>query len=529
MERKKLMEASITKEINEINPIVAIPYASSVYSLALTKGPKWLFTGGEDGLIRKFDFFQSVEGKSLLTVSQRHQLIDSILFNGMICSYWENEIPFYKTDLSNIKNAQSNSQKKKTSSSSSSSTTADSNSFFEPQISPVYSLCTDYDGFWLLSGLQNGSITLQSIRSSEGTIQWYFKNANDKNIDSNNKMYHHSNTVSCLITNSLQTNFLSGSWDRKILQWDLNTGKNMNVFNKSTGQISSLEYRPIIGTDLNWQPKDDENDEKNKKNEDENDDSDMGSLFDDDDDDDKDENNDNDSNEDKSKLTKDETGDIEMKDVDNDQPKEMVASENPQVKRDITKLQRESLQSGTYEGAQTSDNIFLSSSIDGSINVWDSRITYKSNCVEKFPVLAHTPPWCMSATWSADGDSIFVGRRNSTIEEYDIRYPTKVSKLMKFPAASGSISVVRTLPNRNYILCGCQDNIRLYDLRLYESGNTFKKNSSSKIPFTIIPGHNGGILSDMYVDPTCRFMISASGNRGWQGKAADYVYIYEFL
>lgn len=43
----------------------------------------------------------------------------------------------------------------------------------------------------------------------------------------------------------------------------------------------------------------------------------------------------------------------------------------------------------------------------------------------------------------------------------------------------------------------------------------------------IVPGHNGGVLSDMYVDPTSRFIVSASGNRGWQGKAADYVFIYE--
>lgn len=105
---------------------------------------------------------------------------------------------------------------------------------------------------------------------------------------------------------------------------------------------------------------------------------------------------------------------------------------------------------------------------------------------------------------------------------------------MKFPSASGSISCVRTLPTRNYLLCGCQDNIRLYDLRLYEApgGTTGSGTSSrkvSRIPFTIVPGHNGGILSDLYVDPTCRFMVSASGNRGWQGKPSDYVFIYELM
>lgn len=526
MGRKELLEESITREINETNPVVAIPYASSVYSISLTKGPRWLFTGGEDGLIRKFDFFQSVEGKSLLTVSQRHQLIDSILFNGMICSYWENEMPYYKSNMS------SNSASHSTSMSISNLKKKTNNlgSFFEPNLSPVYSLCADSNGFWLLSGLQNGAITLQSVRSCEGTIQWYFKNSSDNNIPTEERKYHHSDTVSALITNSDQTNFLSGSWDSNIFKWDLNTGKNMNSFTKSTGQISSLQYRPFIGTDLHWEAK---FDEEEKGGEGDDDDDDMDSLFADDDDEVEDDNGNNNGKNNTSDpsgtddLRKGKDKDDSRMDLDDAKDEEKLAKNTPDVKRDILKLQRDSLQTGTYEGLKSSDDIFLSSSIDGTINIWDGRIGSKGNCVEKIPVGNNTPPWCTSATWSIDGDSIFVGRRNSTIEEYDIRYPTKIQKLLKFPHVSGAVSCVRTLPNKNYLVCGCQDNIRLYDLRLYEPGSTSKKNS--KIPFTIVPGHNGGILSDMYIDPTCRFMVSASGNRGWQGKSSDYVYIYEFM
>ncbi|KAH3679229.1 hypothetical protein WICPIJ_008673, partial [Wickerhamomyces pijperi] len=43
---------------------------------------------------------------------------------------------------------------------------------------------------------------------------------------------------------------LSGSWDMKILEWDLNTGKTINLFNQSKGQISHIEYRPVGGVDL---------------------------------------------------------------------------------------------------------------------------------------------------------------------------------------------------------------------------------------------------------------------------------------
>lgn len=241
-------------------------------------------------------------------------------------------------------------------------------------MSPVYSLCADQNGFWLLSGLQNGAITLQSVRSSEGTIQWYFKNANDKSVSNEEKAYHHSNSVSCIITNSDQTNFLSGSWDRKILKWDLNTGKNMNSFNKSTGQVSALQYRPIIGTDMHWEPKNDEEDDGDD------DDDDMGSLFDDDDDDEE---------EAKAKKEKDNDNDKSGRREDaNEQtgePKEKLASQDPHVKRDILKLQRESLQTGTYEGLRASDDIFLSSSIDGCISIWDARLSPRRTTWRRSP------------------------------------------------------------------------------------------------------------------------------------------------
>jgi transcriptional activator SPT8 len=49
------------------------------------------------------------------------------------------------------------------------------------------------------------------------------------------------------------------------------------------------------------------------------------------------------------------------------------------------------------------------------------------------------------------------------------------------------------------------------------------------VPFSIVAGHHGGVVSEMWVDPTCRFLISASGNRGWQGRAADFLFVYEFV
>ncbi|KAG7732755.1 hypothetical protein KL948_002185 [Ogataea haglerorum] len=465
--RQSLIERARKLNVLEIYPIVAIPYSSPVHSIALTKGPRWLFTGGEDGFIRKFDLFGSVEGKSPLTSAQKHQLVDSISYGGMLCSYWENEQPYYKDELlTELASEQLKNSKAKTKKPVNTAITT-----FEPRMSPVYSLAVQSESHWLLSGLKSGGITLQSVRFNEGAIQYYFKHGKSE--------HSHSDTVSCLQLNNEEKRFLSGSWDMKILEWDLNTGKTINLFKESRGQISHIEYRPVGGVDLPISQGDD----------------DMDSLFGDDDDDTK------------------------------KQPEERDST-----KQDIKKIQDDAAQTGLAAAIQRSDHVFLSSAVNGTVNVWDSRLPTASNNVSTIGILPGSTPWCMSAVWSNDGNSIYVGRRNAVVEEYDIRRTSEVKQQIKFPHASGPISVVKTLPNDNYLLCGCQDNIRLYDLRLSNSAQSDEPSKKrKKIPFMIVPGHNGGILSDLYVDPTCRFMVSSSGNRGWQGKASDYVFIYEIL
>lgn len=63
--------------------------------------------------------------------------------------------------------------------------------------------------------------------------------------------------------------------------------------------------------------------------------------------------------------------------------------------------------------------------------------------------------------------------------------------------------------------------------------------------FKIIPGHHGGMVSQMceslsrgvvirrtnlylkVVDPGARFLVSASGNRGWHGEATRTVFVHD--
>jgi len=46
--------------------------------MAATQCMRWVFTGSEDGYVRKYDFFASMNGKTLLTATQRHGQVESV-------------------------------------------------------------------------------------------------------------------------------------------------------------------------------------------------------------------------------------------------------------------------------------------------------------------------------------------------------------------------------------------------------------------------------------------------------------------
>ena len=70
-------------------------------------------------------------------------------------------------------------------------------------------------------------------------------------------------------------------------------------------------------------------------------------------------------------------------------------------------------------------------------------------------------------------------------------------------------------------LSASYDILRLYDLQVAQT------TKHSTVPFLIVPGHRTGTISQLHVDPTCRFMISAAGNRGWEGNSTQVLLGYE--
>lgn len=175
-----------------------------------------------------------------------------------------------------------------------------------------------------------------------------------------------------------------------------------------------------------------------------------------------------------------------------------------------------------HDPTQTSSSTFLCAAIDGTIRIWDRRVP---DPVARINNRRGVPPWCMGACWSPDGNHIYAGRRNGTVEEYSIHKATsgwQPERALKFPAGSGAVTCVRPMVNGRHLVCASHDILRLYDLR---DNAAFKH---SKVPFIIIPGPpRAGVISQLYIDPTSRIMLSTGGTRGWDGTSTEVLIGYE--
>lgn len=84
---------ALTAPFYDIVPTIAAPHSTSINAVTATPDLRWVFSGGADGYIRKFNWVETVNGKVMLTVAQRHPFVDSVTKAGVLTSYWENEEP----------------------------------------------------------------------------------------------------------------------------------------------------------------------------------------------------------------------------------------------------------------------------------------------------------------------------------------------------------------------------------------------------------------------------------------------------
>ena len=466
----------LTARTYDIAPTTAAPHATSINAIAATADMRWVFTGGSDGFVRKFNWAESINSKLMLTVAQRHPFVDSVVKAGVLMTYWEN---------------------------------MDGN-----HLSPVYSLASQSEGLWLLSGLESGAIRLQTLRHDEG-----------KEIA---LLQQHTSAVSTLNLTSDEESLLSGSWDKRVFDWDLNTGQARRAFGGSARQISSVQIRPesslpvpkdtiefrqtngtyasnyaAPGTDnFNFmgttQGAGDSGPAENPQAG-----SPADSLFggadslfgdadggaadggepsggvfgvDEDDEfgravangamadadapgeiDDEIPAQSNAAHSQGAQNTKsnahtdapNEKMEVTDFDLPNGPAKPMVnglaEAEDPATQPHAPDFS----QNIPEEQGPAADNTFLAASIDGTIRVWDRRQPDPVARISPY----NAPPWCMNACWSPDGNYIYAGRRNGTVEEYSLHKGLRnVERTFKFPQGSGPVTALKAMPNGRHLV-----------------------------------------------------------------------------
>ncbi|KAF4624158.1 hypothetical protein G7Y89_g14017 [Cudoniella acicularis] len=460
---------ALSASIYDIVPTMAAPQSTSINAIAATPDMRYWFTGGSDCYVRKYDGVATVNGKTLLTVAQRHPFVDSVVKAGVLMTYWDNEEPIAKHPGE------------------------------DPSLSPVYSLAIQSQALWMLSGLESGCINLYSVRHDEGKRIAYLQK--------------HKSAVSVLTLAQDEKSVLSGSWDKNVFDWDLNTGQAKRSFEGSGGQISAIEVRPAsslpvpaesgepVLTNGTFSSNNDSkpltngllngaNGATNGNGDGENNDDAPGSptdslfgggsdnsLFGDPDgagapsggnfgDDDDEFSRAIEMTLDNQERV-DGNGDLSMGNGMGNGPETEAAAPAVQPANQHNSTQDATQTNGaspeiktepftshivaeTQDAVATSDSTFLAASIDGPLRVWDRR---QPNPIAKIPTRTGVPPWCMAACWSPDGNFIYAGRRNGTVEEFSLHKGLKnAERTFKFPQGSGAVSAVRAMPNGRHLI-----------------------------------------------------------------------------
>jgi transcriptional activator SPT8 len=90
------------------------------------------------------------------------------------------------------------------------------------------------EAVWCLTGLENGSIHLWTVRQEEGSCVHTYT--------------AHAGPVSSIKIAPNEKSFLSGSWDKMIKLWSLEDGSLLQEFGPLKSQVTSISFHPTSDT-----------------------------------------------------------------------------------------------------------------------------------------------------------------------------------------------------------------------------------------------------------------------------------------
>lgn len=192
-------------------------------ALALSGDGAVMLSAGSDGYLRRYDVYGTINGRSLLTVSLRHQYTEGFYKAGVLAAYYPNE------EVGGDAPSPRKGKGKRRASESEEDV---------PQgkmpAAPVHSVVCHSQALWALAGSETGSINLIPLRHAIGGRSSVV-----------HALRRHRGAVSVLSLTPGERGVISGGWDHLVLDWDLDTGQVVRQYPDHVGQVSSLSFRPF--------------------------------------------------------------------------------------------------------------------------------------------------------------------------------------------------------------------------------------------------------------------------------------------
>ncbi|KAI8826764.1 WD40-repeat-containing domain protein [Fimicolochytrium jonesii] len=463
----------------DVTPFASCVHPTGINCVATTRNMRWIFTGGDDGYIRKFDFAATLFGGQILTQTQKHGLVDSIEKAGVLTSAWENqEFP------ASCESQQSLSD------------------IAVEEWSPVYSIEVESEGVWCLSGCRSGNINLWSVRHDEGACRHVFRG--------------HTSAVSVLKLTPGERGVISGSWDKTLLRWDLETGNIVRYFQGVTSLVTSASFSPTSASSYTIDPAIGDTRTTNVHP----------------------------TAEDSLMMVTTYDGTIllyDQRDPNNVTRKFLPRTSgsspwayNATWSADGRKIYcgRRNNTVDVYDVAENRyvrnlkfpngsghvwavscmpNNRHLMCASQDILRLWDLDVATPSSDAPPAP----SPSPIVAHPTSQSNDS----GPNSTPGTPPS--PAGDGKLLDPASAGGAGGVVITAGSTRTATTA-----NLGRTASLLSAKEDELETPPLVPFTILPGHNGGVVSALIIDPSKRYMLTASGTRGWDGTSSNQCLLY---